>query len=320
MHTTPSEEEREPAEAFTEPVSVEDAILKTLAYVDVFDYPLTAAEIHRYLARVAAAAATVNDILANGRLVPRRLSLRDGYFMLPGREEIVTTRRRREQIAQRLWPEAVRYGRIMAGLPFVRMVAVTGSLAVNNADAGADIDYLLVTGNDRLWICRAMTILVVRAAARRNVSLCPNYFLSERALVFDERNLYTAHELAQMVPISGLDVYRKIRALNRWTAEWLPNAMQPPTGPDIVHSPSSQPDGRLTGLAELLLRSRIGASLERWEMRRKIEKFGKTMSGGYKERAEAAFSADWCKGHFESHAQRVLTAYAERVRTLEDAQ
>jgi len=314
---TPPDKAPEPFESLAEPVSVEDAIVKTLAYVDIFDYPLTAGEIHRYLARLKAQPATVQKILSNGHLVPRRLSHCQGYFMLPGREEIVATRQRREEIASRLWPEAIRYGRIIAGLPFVRMVAVTGSLAVNNAEAGADIDYLLVTGNDRLWICRAMTILVVRLAARRDLSLCPNYFLSERALVFDERNLYTAHEMAQMVPLSGLDVYRKMRALNRWTARWLPNAMNAPPGPGIDPAPAASTDGRLTGLAEQLLRSRVGGRLERWEMQRKIEKFGKISDGRYKGRAEVAFSTDWCKGHFDGHAQRVLAAYARRVRSLE---
>ena len=72
-------------------------------------------------------------------------------------------------------------------------------------------------------------------------------------------------------------------------------------------------------MAEQLLQSRVGARLERWEMRRKIEKFGKKAEGRYKDHVEVAFSPDWCKGHFDGHAQRVLAAYSERVRTLEDS-
>lgn len=309
----------EPRERSTGALSVESAILRALAYVDVFDYPLTAGEVHRYLPRVEAPAVVVEDILANGCLAPQRLSRYGGYFMLPGREEIVATRRRREEIARRLWPPAWRYGRLLASLPFVRMVAVTGSLAVNNAEADADIDYLVVTANDRLWLCRALAILVVRAAALRKVSLCPNYFLSERALVFKERNLYTAHELAQMVPVSGMDVYRRMRWLNRWAAEWLPNATDAPPWPNGGTRPSTPGDGRLAGLAEELLQSRLGARLEAWEMQRKMEKFGQVRAGQHSGRVEAAFSPDWCKGHFDGHARRVLEAYAERVRALEES-
>lgn len=319
VSASPSEETPGPREGSTGSLSVENAILRTLAYVDVFDYPLTAGEIHRYLPRVEAPAVAVKEFLADGRLVPRRISRREGYYTLPGREEIVATRRRREEIARRLWPLALRYGRLLATLPFVRMVSVTGSLAVNNAEADADIDYLVVTANDRLWLCRALTILVVRAAALRKVSLCPNYFLSERALVFKERNLYTAHELAQMVPVSGLDVYRRLRRLNPWAAEWLPNATNAPPGPNGGACPSTPDDGRLTGLAEELLQSRLGARLEAWEMQRKMEKFGEVTAGRHNGRAEAAFSPNWCKGHFDGHARRVLAAYAERVRVLEES-
>lgn len=311
------------------PPSIEAAILQTVAYVDVFDYPLTSEEIHCYLVGVPASLAAVEEVLANGRLVPDHLSYHEGYFTLPGREEIVATRRQRREIAAHLWPVAIRYGHLINGLPFVRMVAVTGSLAVNNVEAEADVDYLIVTENDRLWVCRALVILVVRLAARRGIDLCPNYFLSQRALVFKDRNLYTAHELVQMIPLAGLDVYQHLRRLNEWTADFLPNANQdtPPSRslgftflPSTLSGGSATPVASLRGrrLGEAVLRTRLGHYLEQVEMRRKIRKFMCQAKIGHQNNLETAFSADWCKGHFDGHGHHALETFDRQLQKLDD--
>src|SRR5205085_8843103 len=116
----------------------------------------------------------------------------------------------RASVATDYWHRAIHYGHIMGGLPFVRMVAVTGALAMDNI-ADGDVDYLVVTEPGRLWLCRALIVGLVRVAALRGTELCPNYFLSERALVLHERNLFIAHEVAQMVPVAGLETYQRMR-------------------------------------------------------------------------------------------------------------
>jgi hypothetical protein len=179
-------------------------------------------ELQRYLIATPASPDAVQANVA-GLALTRSITFRDGYITLPGREEILATRRRRKAAAERLWPRARRYGRMMARLPFVRMVAVTGALAVDNVETNADIDFLVIARPGRLWLCRAVVILLVRRAAFGGDILCPNYFLSENALIFNHRDLYTAHELTQMVPLAGMEVYRRIRQNNsgRPTAERL---------------------------------------------------------------------------------------------------
>jgi hypothetical protein len=292
---------------------LETAILHTVAYVDVFDYPLTLAELHRYLVAVPAPEARVRAALLSDSLVPGRLSRCREFYTLTGREEIVALRQRRLAYADRLWPWAVYYGRLLASLPFLRMIAVTGSLAVDNVEAGADIDYLIVTENGRLWLCRALVILVVRLAARRGIALCPNYFLSERALLIEPRNLYNAHELVQMAPLAGIDTYQRLRRLNSWTAAYLPNAGDlPPAMAERLTTAGSLQDWR-GRLGEALLRSPLGGRLEQWEMERKIRKFGRQLAaaraGNGAHGSEAAFTRDWCKGHFDNHGRRVLEAF-----------
>src|SRR5688500_9809835 len=186
------------------------SIFLTLACSDVFDYPLTAGEVYRYLTSAKASFDEVAQALAGEAL----FSKKEEYFTLPGREHIVETRKRRAEIAARLWPKAVHYGRILGRLPFVRMVAVTGSLAMNNTDEGNDVDYMIVTAPNRLWTCRALALLVARFAKLEGINLYPNYLITTNAMELKERSLYVAHELAQMIPLSGMEIYREIRRLN----------------------------------------------------------------------------------------------------------
>lgn len=288
------------------------AILCTVAYADVFDYPLKPLEIHRYLVGVAAGRDDVVRALEDGPRVCQRLERRDGYVTLPGRGELVELRRRRVEIADEMWPHAVWYGQAIAAIPFVRAVLLTGALTMGNVDAGDDFDFLIVTATGRLWLTRAMVIgFVVKPAARRGHEVCPNYLLSERTLVFEERNLYVAHELAQMVPLAGLDVYRHIRKANRWVGRFLPNANDPPRPMEIPASSSSS----VRSLLELGLGTFVGGQLERFERRRKIRRF----TAQRPNTDTACFGVDRCKGHFESNEQAVLEAFDERLRALGEA-
>lgn len=284
---------------------LEEAIVQAVAYSDIFDYPLRVSEIHRYLMGVAASRAEVAIALANGRLVPRYLSARDGFYCLAGREETIEMRRQRTERSRQVWARAFRFGRIIASLPFVRMVAVTGELAMDNVGPRSDIDYFIVTEPGRLWLTRLMTVAVARFAGMPEI--CPNYLLTDRALELDDRNAYTAHEVAQMVPIAGLETYRRLRELNGWVLDYLPNAASPPRH---VEAPAYLP--RLRRLIELPLRTGLGERLERWERERKIRK----LSGGDAHLPETAYSADRCKGHVDGHGERILEIFEARWQAV----
>ncbi len=301
---------------------LEAAILQGVAYADVFDFPLTHDEIHHYLVGISASSSEVKFILDSDRLTPKYLERHDRYFTLAGRSEIVGERLNRSAASNYLWPSANNYGQLIAQIPFVRMVAVTGALAVNNVDHGDDIDYLIVTEPGRLWLCRSLVILLVKLAERRGELLCPNYFLSESALALTEQDLFTAHELLQMVPITGSEIYKKMLLLNSWAARFLPNAYARMSD----SSPSSPGRHPLSTAAETVIRTRPGNWFEKWEMDRKIAKFGRQGAtrlpeeqAGTPEAAnlvEVSFSPDRCKGHFNHHGSRALRAYDTQLKYL----
>jgi len=287
---------------------IEAAVLRTLAYADVFDFALREPELHRWLIRHAATPGEVTRALAvMGGAVIRR----DGLVALPDREALIAERQARRRIAARTWPAALRYAQAVGSLPFVRMVAVTGALAVGNATAGADIDLLVVTERGRVWLARAGTIAIVRYAARKGEELCPNYFLAEHALAMDDGDLYGAHELTQMVPVTGFGVYGRLRAANPWAAGYLPNA----TGAPLDGRARRQPAlGRARPVAEVVLRTPLGGVAEAWEQR-KIARFrAQALQLGVTR--EAGFSPDQCKGHLDGHGARIRAAYEARCQAL----
>jgi hypothetical protein len=286
------------------PARLDQAILATVAYADIFDFPLDRLEVHRDLIGVAATAdatfAALDGLVARGQLAEDA-----GHLTLPGREALWALRRERRTRAVALWPVARRYGLSIARLPFVRLVAVSGSLAANNPDPRADLDYLIVTAPGRLWLVRAMTILIVRAARLRGIQLCPNYLLTTRALVLARRELYTAHELLQIVPVAGDATYRDMLTDNHWAAEWLPNRFRQATA-----APALPPTATALGrVGEAALGGALGDRLEAWEGRRKQRRFG---SGDH----SARFTDDVCEGHYGRARQHVLAEFARRCALL----
>jgi hypothetical protein len=289
-----------------QPGELERAVYESIAYSDVFDFPVTLAEIQRSL-RIEATLEQVQAALS-GEALRRLLFCEAPYYGLTGRQHTIEVRGRRRRHSQGLMREARRYGGLIARLPCVRMVAVTGSLAVENADAGEDIDYLIITAPGRVWTARTQTMIVVRLASLQGITLCPNYLLSEDALALSVHDLYTARELVQMRPLAGLGVHRRLIEANAWLQDFLPNASLPA---DVV-APGQQ---RRRPRLESRLAGGLGERLERWLFERKSAEL-RAQAG---DNDEAVFDRTTCKGHFDRHRGRTGEALGARLQRLDEA-
>jgi hypothetical protein len=281
---------------------LERAILETLAYSDIFDYPLKLDELHKYLTT----SATIAQLIS-GLSQTHHVESKDGFYFLQGRVDIVPLRLDRERISRKAFKRAVRYGRILGKLPFIRMVALTGSLALRNCDETGDFDYMLVAQTGRVWLARAFALALNRAAHLFGDTLCPNLMVSERALSWTARNLYSAREICQMVPISGEGVYSRLRIVNNWVKDFLPNASS-----YVILSEAKNLLSVLQRTQEFLLRARFGNILESWEMTRKIARFTHQTGFG----PETTFTADICQGNFDHHCAWAMQKYHERLNQI----
>lgn len=287
------------------------AVLETLLYADLFDQPLRPAALHRYLHGCAIDRPSLDVHLEDGLTSSVPVVRIDGYYLIRGREGVLENARAGEARFERIWPLAVRYGLAASRMPFVRMVAVTGGLAVRNAAENGDIDYLVATEPGRVWTSRLFVILLVRLAALRGITLCPNYFLALDALALLDRSIFTAHELAQMIPLTGKEIYGRMRAENAWADALLPNA----GGPPFAH-PSAPL--KIGSPVERILAGSAGERMERWEMGRKIRKLGVSdggsgdTDGGSR---ETVFDAARVQGHFQGYRARTLAAFEAAKNT-----
>jgi hypothetical protein len=283
---------------------VRDAALATIAYADIFDFAVSSAEIHRDLVHIGAAASDVEAALDHAVQVGQ-LTVDRGYLALTGREIIVQQRIDRRQANERMWQQARIFGRILGTLPFARLVGITGSLAADNAAPDADIDYLIIAAPRRVWLVRALAIAVVRYARLRGITLCPNYLLSTDALELPHQDLYTAHELLQLVPLCGPATYLQLRVANRWADQFLPNRAVVMRDIPTIGGLA----GRLKVLGEWVLGGSLGESLDDWESRRKIARFRGVGTPG-------RFTREVCEGHFGHHRDRVLREWRDRCERL----
>ena len=237
-------------------------ILLAIVYADLFDFALTHDELLRRVVSVETDRERLHQTLR--RLSPHLVHDTGKFVCLRGREHLIEARTRKRARVDELWNDAYRFARWFRYIPFVRSVAVSGSLAVDNAGISSDVDFFCVTAANRLWIARLF--LVPLSKLTRNASwlfpsyLCPNYILDESSLGVPDRNLYTAHEILQAVPIWGAHAHARFLAANAWTSEMLPNFRQ---NVELRGGPSDPGKSSSTRMLERTLSGRFGDVLNR---------------------------------------------------------
>jgi hypothetical protein len=197
-----------------------EAILRTVTYASLFQAPLTLDRLHRNLMDVALTREQLADVLREPWL-RRRIEIVSGLVFPRGRREWLDLRRVRRAHSRRLLARHRPVLALLGRLPFVRMVAISGACAHENA-TDDDVDVFLVAREGRAWgVCLALTILSRLLGVRR--TLCLNYIVDEAALALPERDVFTATEMVGLRLVSGRETYRRLVDENAWAARLFPN-------------------------------------------------------------------------------------------------
>ncbi|OGM53732.1 hypothetical protein A3F62_03650 [Candidatus Woesebacteria bacterium RIFCSPHIGHO2_12_FULL_44_11] len=206
---------------------IEVGLAAAIAYHNIFDYPLRHDELTKWYC-----GSQTPKLIAPDTLVASK----DNFYFIAGRENLVLKRLFREKTSERKIKIAEAAARVLSKIPTVKMVAVTGSLAMRNARDDSDIDLMIITQKGTLWLTRAVAYLILKLAKfslrtpgkkDEKDKLCTNIWLDETDLFWTKQNIFTAHEIAQVVSLVNKDnTHEKFLEENSWIVNYWPGTAQ----------------------------------------------------------------------------------------------
>lgn len=203
---------------------IRESIISVLNYFGLFSYPLTDREIHRFLSYRC----TFDEVsfVINEMVNSRELTCSDkGFYSIQNHPEWTLNRITGNNRAEELLNRTDRYVKTISRFPYVRAIAISGSLSKYYADEEGDIDYFIITKKNRLWIARTLLHFYKKFTFLRGNEhyYCMNYFVDETALEIDQKNIYAAIETVTLIPVYNKQLISKLKDNNTWVADFLPN-------------------------------------------------------------------------------------------------
>ena len=166
---------------------------------------------------------------------------------------------------------AAKVATLLSRFPFVRGVAVSGSLSKHFAGDNADIDFFIIKATNRLWLARTFMHLFKKLTflAGRQHWFCRNYYVDESALEIKEKNIFTATEIVTVLPFYGDQLFRDFIAANTWVEKLFPHYV-------IRHDQCKNiRRGILKSVAEFFFNNRMGDWLDNVLMKKTLERWQK---------------------------------------------
>jgi hypothetical protein len=210
----------------TDPFQIQDTregCLLCLHYFGIFKYPLTDEQMHLFTPYRSSPDGIKQTM---DRLIREQQAFKiDGYYLKNGDPEWIAERRLGESRALKLLERSSRYVSIIASFPFVRGIAISGSLSKFYAAEQPDIDYFIITDHNRLWIARSLLHLFKKLTfvTGHEHYFCMNYFIDNEVLKIEHSNLYSAIEVKTLLPVYNKELLKQFCHANTWTDEYLPN-------------------------------------------------------------------------------------------------
>ncbi len=282
----------------------ECAIARSVLFASLFDYPLTLAELRQTLIESAQTPTQIVTTIRRSDALRSVIDWQDGFFFPRGRRDLIEIRRVRKRQSLAFLKRHDRFLRLAGAVPYVRFVALSGSVAHLNLDGDGDLDLFVITRGQHAWSVTVALVLLAKLTRRRRV-VCANYVMADTRLQVDEEDLFSASQLLHLRPIYGHDTYQALLAANTFIYRHYPNAYVPrvPAAAAVTRRPS-----RLKRVVEYLCAS--PAWLLETVCRVAYRTYLRSRSAAWQSPQQVRLDADRLKLHTRSHRQSVLDRFA----------
>ena len=143
--------------------SLEQSIIKTVSYFDLFDYPLTTWELYLLLYQDENNIYEFDELLhtlTTSDELNQKLFYSAGFVGRKGREENIFIRQQRYITSFSKYRIVKRFARIAQHVPFIELIFSCNNLAFFNAKSSSDLDFLVVTKKGMLPIVRFFLVII----------------------------------------------------------------------------------------------------------------------------------------------------------------
>jgi hypothetical protein len=221
-----------------------EQIQKTIDYSSIFKSHLTLEDLHHWLI-----SPKKSSLKSLSSFLNRHPNLKN-QLVPPSNED----RLKKTRLTQKKLKSINSLVSLLKRIPTIHLIALTGSLSVNNPASQDDIDLMIITSPNTLWLTRPLVILATSLLSKRrkpnqqstNNHVCINLWLDQKELTVPKRkqNLYTAHEVLQIKPLFDRgDTYQQFIKANSWTKRHLINAYTTVLGTGPSHQLSDHQVG-----------------------------------------------------------------------------
>lgn len=222
------------------------SILKTLAFFDIFDHPLTSEELFYFLLLEDREflgkenLEKINKIKYEDFLIEiekyknlSEINFSQGFWFLRNRIENIATRKKRLKILNRKMLIAKKAISKITWLPFLRSVFVCNTMPYGIVDEKSDIDVFIIIRKNRLWFTRLLITLVLSLwGFRRNNKkikdkICLSFFVTDDFLNFNSLkipgpDIYFIYWLKNLLAIYDNDNLKfSILKANTWLEQYI---------------------------------------------------------------------------------------------------